>query len=290
MANSEEGQSGIIIAIDVLIIIFTIFIIIVYSMYKVFKTLPGYFNIFFCVIVTLDNALRLLPGHDESNNDDDQTNTCKAQAICLSVLDKLLVSLITIYSIIFFLLIYNNQLLEKNWKNLFMISLSVGFIISLTLSIIYYKIEIISYKSYVCYVNTKNPFKIISDTIYTAILFAINLFCLIYVLHKICHLIKYYKQENQKIMENAYEKHLIRVILQIIINIMFFVYLILLINKSLGSGPHKDIIYIILCLIVELFFTINETLKQIITCSYKERENPQTNESSSIDEEPYSNL
>ena len=52
--------------------------------------------------------------------------------------------------------------------------------------------------------------------------------------------------------------HIFRFCFDICINILLFVYILLIINKALPFDSFvKDLIYILLCLIIEMFFTIN---------------------------------
>ena len=64
--------------------------------------------------------------------------------------------------------------------------------------------------------------------------------------------------------------HICRFCFDIFINIILFVFVILLINKVLPDNIGKDLIYIIICLIIEVFFTVNKEFiketKRIITC------------------------
>ena len=64
---------------------------------------------------------------------------------------------------------------------------------------------------------------------------------------------------------------LLRFILDLGITIIAFVYIFLLINKIFPKGSHKDLAYILICLIVELFFTVNEYLYRafvrMVTCN-----------------------
>ena len=69
---------------------------------------------------------------------------------------------------------------------------------------------------------------------------------------------------------NGFDNHWLRFIIDLIINIIAFGYVLLLISKILPKSEIKDLIYIILCLVVELFFSINRTLIRYITCQKEE--------------------
>ena len=52
--------------------------------------------------------------------------------------------------------------------------------------------------------------------------------------------------------------------------IIYFIFIILIINRLLPEGNYPDLIFIMISLIFELFFTINEqfynVVKNIVTC------------------------
>ena len=265
MANG--GMMIVCILISSLITVFTIGIIIIYSLNKVFKSLPCYFNILFCIVNSLDNILRLIPpslGVDSSKKINEANIACKMQAISLSVLDKYLLSLMTIYSIIYYLGQFKNKFYQKNTKILFIIFIFCGLFLSLILSFCYYYFGGVTFLDEICYINGDNIFKKISDNIYTFILFIINLFCLIKVIIQINKLIKENIGNANLVKELSSRKHLRRLIIDLAINIIFFSFLFLLINKLIPEGEYLDMLFVLLCLIVELFFTMNEQLYNVI--------------------------
>ena len=81
------------------------------------------------------------------------------------------------------------------------------------------------------------------------------------------------REINQSLIDgkgNGFDNHWLRFIIDLIINIIAFGYFLLLISKILPKSEIKDLIYIILCLVVELFFSINRALKRYITCQKEE--------------------
>lgn len=78
------------------------------------------------------------------------------------------------------------------------------------------------------------------------------------------------KNNNQK--KSNMQTHFWRFLIDFFLNTTTFVYIILLINKKVPfcSNHIKDIVYIILCLLNEIYFTINEEsfkeMKRILTC------------------------
>ena len=269
---------------SIIIIIFTILLIIVYSKDKYFhgyknrtidemKLYPCYFNIFFCIIVGLNNLARLIPETitvDPSIEVNEANIMCQAQAFLVSLFDKLLVSLMTIYSIINYLSVFKSDFYRKYLKKIYIILILIGFCFSLILTIIYF-LGGISFKDVLCYIHTRTSLKIISDSIYTGILFIINLFCLISIIINLFKLNKKYSQDGNDTQFQKSSNFLKRFTLDLIINIIAFTYTLILINKVFPKGSHKDLIYILICLIVELFFTVNQSLFQafirLITCN-----------------------
>jgi hypothetical protein len=128
----------------------------------------------------------------------------------------------------------------------------------------------------VCSIHTRTQLKIVSDSIYTSILFLLNLIwlvSLILYLNKLRKIYKFHKKEAQVKKSSQFLK---RYLLDLLINIVAFTYILLSINKVFARGSYKDIIYIIICLVVELFFTLNKKLYKafirIMTCNKYHRE------------------
>lgn len=287
MAEENETMSKLVMIISIIITIFTVLLIIIYSLNKSFKSIPFYFNIFFCIIISLDDILRFVPsGVDGSQKNDGETTWCKIQAISLSILDKYILLLITIYSLINYISQFNVEFYQNHMKAIFISLIIAGILISIIISIIFF-LEGISYKSLICYVDTYNNVKKIVDSIYTVILFLINAFCLIRVITHMIKLIKEYRDNGNSQKENSCKSHLTRLIIDLIINLIIFGYILLLINKWIPSGGYKDFVYVLLCLVAELFYTINKQLIKafinIITCK-KEEENIQTESNFSNDD------
>jgi hypothetical protein len=262
-----------IIIISIIISLFTILIIYIYFKGESFKSYPCYFNIFFCIAITLDNLLRLIQNTD-------LTAWCWIQALSLSLLDKIILNSITIYSIIHFLGIHYQRFYEKNLKGIYITLIIINISISLLLTLIFAFKDNLSKGSEVCYVNTNNDLKIILDTIYTILLLLIDILCISSIIYGVCRLSRNYKESQDALKMSASRKYVCRFIIDLLINIITFGYILLLINKKLEFIPKehkyiKDIIYIVLCLIIELFFTINselfKELMRLITCNRVQR-------------------
>lgn len=250
-----------------------ILLILIYSLNKKFRSYPFYFNIMFTISITFDNVIRLIPAGRGTGIDIDKEKTipCKIQAFSLTFFDKFMLTLMVVYSIISYLGIFKMEF-YKNFQKLIFITLTcISITISFICTMVFYY-QGISDRSEFCYVETKNNVKKVVDSIVTSILLLINLFCIIRILIKIYQLKKENDKNNIKDRKNSFNHHLIRFIFDFFINFITFIYVILLILKLLPFDSFvKDLIYIILSLIVELYFTVNTELlkeiKRIITCS-----------------------
>lgn len=182
----------------------------------------------------------------------------------------------TIYSIFAYLENFQNFFYKPNEKIIFIISTSGSFVLSLILAFIFFfqGIE----KSEYCYVES-NTIKNIVDSSITGLLLLISLFCLISLLINI----KQIKQERENDPENEQGKeqvdfYLVRFIGALIMNLLTFGYVIILINNLIKFDKDfiKDLIYMLLSLSVELFYTIKIELinqvKKMVTCNKGEEE------------------
>lgn len=269
------------IIISIIITLVAFFLIIIYSTNKKFRAYPCYFNIIFTLTITFDNLIRLIPGgKGDDIGTDDKSFFCHLQAFSLTTFDKLMLALMTSYSIINFLGNYKTQYYRENEKAIFITLTIISLAISLICTIIFY-FPGISNRSEFCYVETKSILKKIIDTIVTSFLLLISLFCIVKVLINIYKL----KTEGRNI-----NYHFYRFIADLIISSVTFTYVILLILKILPFDNYvKDLLFIILSLVVELFFTVNlellKEIKRIITCSKVPVPSQTLGQDSFIDEE-----
>lgn len=283
------------IIVNIIIVIVTICLIIIYSLNKKFRSYPCYFNIIFTLVITLDNLIRLIPGGKGTgvDNGEPEEVICHIQAFSLTFLDKLMLVLMTSYSIINYLGSSKLQFYRKNLKYIFIILTIVSIIISLISTLLFY-LKGISNRSEYCYVETKQEFKQILDTIITSILLLISLFCIIKILINIYRLKKERENDTSQGIETI-KSHFCRFIVHFIISFITFTYVILLILKQIPFDNFaKDLIYVLLSLIVELFFTVNsELIREIIrilTCSGNDDDDNNTNEGDETQRETLTNL
>ena len=258
-----DAASGVICG---LIVLFNIFLVFIYIKSK-FNSYPYYFNIFFCVTISLNNIIRLITG--ERKADEEVSAACKAQAIFLTFSDKLILACVCSYSFINYLGMTRTEFYKNKEKVIFIVLAVISILISIISTIIFIS-QGYSTHSHFCYADTSNSVKIISDSIITGILFGVSLLCLIILMVNIIKLKNTLESESSGRSSNI-GYHLCRFSFDIIINIALFIYIFLIINKTLSWGSiAKDIIYIILCLIIEVFFTVNKEFiketKRILTC------------------------
>lgn len=291
--EEENNQLSIsLIILSIVIALFTILIIFIYCRGESFKSYPCYFNIFFCLSITLDNLIRLI--QNKENNQNEATACCWIQALSLSFFDKIILNSITIYSIIHYLGFYKQEFYKTNLKKIFITLVIANIFISFILTLIF-SFGGVDSEGEVCYVDTNKTLKITLDSIYTCILLFFDIICILCLLFGLINLSKKYKDPkdySKKLKANLY---IVRFIIDLFLNIITFGYILLLINKRLNSivGDEnkflKDLIYIVLCLIIELFFTINSELfkkfMRLLTCNKVEKyKRPKSNGDKLVDQ------
>lgn len=258
----------VLIAISVLITISAILIVIVYAKSKIFHSYPYYFNIFFMLTIMLNNLIRLIPGREEENEFDTSIQ-CYIQGIILTVLDKLMLCQITSYSVIYYLGSFHSEFFERNKMMIFLILSEAGFVISMILATVF-SFKGMSVSSQFCYVRTRDNTKFIVDTIVTTLLWLISVLCTLRLLLNLIKIKKEVAVFNRKADSITY--HTCRFSFNLVFNILIYLYVDLLINKKLTwmTDWTKDLYYILLSFIGEIFFTINAEVwkeaKRIITC------------------------
>ena len=256
------------IAISVLITVSAILIVIVYAKSKIFHSYPYYFNIFFMLTIMLNNLIRLIPGRPEENEFDTSIQ-CYIQGIILTVLDKLMLCQITSYSVIYYLGSFHSEFFERNKMMIFLILSEAGFAISMILATVF-SFKGMSVSSQFCYVRTRDNTKYIVDTIVTTLLWLISVLCTLRLLLNLIKIKKEVAVFNRKADSITY--HTCRFSFNLVFNILIYLYVDLLINKKLTwmTDWTKDLYYILLSFIGEIFFTINAEVwkeaKRIITC------------------------
>ena len=246
--------------------IFSVFIIIVYIKSKFFHSYAYYFNILFTLIICIRNLMRLIQKIEYNG-------FCFFQAFLLSTFDKFIQVQITSYSIINYIGMFSNKFFEGNKKQIFIMLTALSAFYSFGLTIIFIS-QGLSGEAYCCYVKTSASLKKILDTLFSVILLSINLFCTIRIILTLCKS-KNQNMENKKKSEDI-KRHLSRFISEIFFVTFIFLIVIFTVNKIFMDDiekEFKEIMYEILLLIMEIFYTMNkEILKEVkrIFCCKKE--------------------
>ena len=262
------------IVLSALITVAGILIMIIYAKSKIFHSYPYYFNIFYILTVMLNNLIRLLPGREDENEFKTSTG-CYIQGIILAALDKLMLTQIASYSIIYYLGSFHSEVFERNKLLIFYLLSQIGFAISMILATVF-SFKGMSVNSQYCYVRTRDNTKYIIDTTYTTLLWAISVFCTLRLLINLVKIKNEVAVYNRKAESISY--HTCRFSFNLVFIILMYLYVDLIINKQLGWMINwlKDFIYIFLSFVGEVFFTINSEVwketKRILTCKQAEIE------------------
>ena len=246
--------------------IFSVFIIIVYIKSKFFHSYAYYFNILFTLIICIRNLMRLIQKIEYNG-------FCFFQAFLLSTFDKFIQAQITSYSIINYIGMFSNKFFEGNKKQIFIMLTALSAFYSFGLTIIFIS-QGLSGEAYCCYVKTSASLKKILDTLFSVILLSINLFCTLRIILTLCKS-KNQNMENKKKSDDI-KRHLSRFISEIFFVTFIFLIVIFTVNKIFMDDiekEFKEIMYEILLLIMEIFYTMNkEILKEVkrIFCCKKE--------------------
>ena len=260
------------IVLSALITVAGILIMIIYAKSKIFHSYPYYFNIFYILTVMLNNLIRLLPGRKDENEFKTSTG-CYIQGIILAALDKLMLTQIASYSIIYYLGSFHSEVFERNKLLIFYLLSQIGFAISMILATVF-SFKGMSVNSQYCYVRTRDNTKYIIDTTYTTLLWAISVFCTLRLLINLVKIKNEVAVYNRKAESISY--HTCRFSFNLVFIILMYLYVDLIINKKLTWMINwlKDFIYIFLSFVGEVFFTINSEVwketKRILTCKQAE--------------------
>ena len=226
------------------------------------RAYPCYLNILLSSVIAIDNISRLI-----ANKKGDFF--CKFQAFVLAVFDKLILCTITVNAFLTYLGLSNNEFYMNNIKKLFIITNCISLVISFILGIIFLINGVSDYN--VCYV-AGGPFKENIDSVVTFILFLIFLYS---ILNSLIFMLKNIKELSSKIVNAAYLLHFYRMFFSLFLSSFAFIITLLIINDSLFvDDDFIDLCFIITCLAIDLFYTLNSTvIKQtliIFKCSKEE--------------------
>ena len=300
MYKSDILEYVICIILCSIIAFITICLIFIYIKTKEMHSYAGYLNIIFCFVVLINNILRLIPSFDDdgsSNKNEDKHNggiTCKIQGFILALFDKLILVIMTIYSIITTFGMIRYESYHKKEKCLFITLILSGFGLSLLLAILFAINGINSFDDF-CYVKQGDKVdKKLIDTIATSILFVINIYCNVRLLFFIRRLINEKKMSltsDKKSIRN-YSFYLKKYFLIFILNDLAFIIVILIIqDKFFEKDEHKSLSYIIINLLLIIFYAMNSRVlkewKKLVCCEKEEQNSPLKEDEFDEDDEEY---
>lgn len=227
-----------------------------------------YINIILSVSIAINNIVRLITSDEKSSF------SCQLQGFVLALFDKLIGTTITINSFLTYKGLCDNYNYIENIKIFFIASNIVGLVISFVFALVF-SIRGISYET-VCYVEG-GPQKEIPDNIITSILFSIYLFCTIKTILFLGKNIK--ELALEKDYNKTFSLHYYRMLVSLFLCSFFYCLTLLIINDSLFfSFEYIDLTFITLCLIIDLFFTLNRTvIKLTLKCFRKDKEENKEN-------------
>ena len=262
MDNTNSIVAKIIIPIlNGITIFFAIFILIFYFKNKSFLNY-SYFNIIIlCFILLFDNILRIIEIPSRKTLQ-------YIQASLLVFFDKLLLLEITMQAVIFYLGLVKLIVDKTKIKKIFFITLIISISISLILTaILMIDQDIVNYGNY--FYCGSGPKKKIVDGIFTSILICVNAFCFIFIIATLCENNKDAKKHGLN-EELGYLYFLVKMGFTFLINILIFVESYLIIFDILDKWDlNTDLIYLITCLILNIFYMINKSAIDAFCCRKK---------------------
>lgn len=277
----KEKQIPLII-LNIIIIIISLYLIFLFFKSKTFHKYPCYNMIIFSFIILLDNIFRVIPINYSENY------CAKAEEIIayfIVLFDKLILATLSMQSFIYYLGALKINFYSKYEAMIFYTTFICSLVVSGSLSGIYISYGYKSYGLY-CY-SDDNSTKKVLDTVFNSVYLIINLYCSIVTLRYISR--KKNEVESGLIDDLNYNHHFNRLLIILILNIVTFTESFLIIYDVLG-GYFLDLFYLITCLIVDLFYCINEevykeTLKIFCKKKYNQKYNLLKTKKTNFDED-----
>ena len=276
------------IILNIIIILISFYLIFLYIKSKSFHTYPCYNIMVLSFILFFDNIIRLIPTVDAGEV------LQYIQAFLLTFLDKLVLTTITSQAIIIYLGVCKTNLYFNHEMSIYFLTLITGTIVSIIVTSIYISFGITNYANpetgdngSIYFYCEGPPTKIIIDTVFNSVFLFFNILCvgllLIYISRK-------KTEANIGIIEDLdYGHHRTKILLMFIVNSLTFVESYLIIYDKFPLDD-VDLIYLLTCLIIDLYYTINKIIiKEImkIFCKklYDEKYPAKSKTSSITDEE-----
>ena len=252
-------------AIDIVTYIFTVFTVLIsfyllflYLISKEFHKIQCYNIIIISIIVFVDNTLRIIPM--------DIYILRHIQAFLLTFLDNLLLTTITCQALTLYFGVCHTKLYYKREKIIFIISSLIGLLTSIILTTLFMIIGnsekgeggITNYDNESIYFYViDTDFKTIVDSIFYGIFLLFNIFFSIILL---IFITKKKKKASIGIIEDLdYGHHKIKIVLMFLINSFMFVEAYLITYDKLPDD-FIELIYLISCFLVDLYYTINKII------------------------------
>ena len=238
------------IIINILIILIALYLVVLIIISKSFNKYQCYNMIIFSFIIIIDNILRIIPFNSDENNCSGIENLI---AFFIVFFDKLILATLSMQSLILYFLAIKADFFKAHQKAIFLVTLSLSLIISGTLSLVYIIKNGTIPAGIYCYCNDQWPKKLIDD-IFNGVYLFISLFCSIITLMLINREKNEAEEELRKDLNHLFNRNLILIFL----NTLVFIESYLIIYDKFGD--YTDLIYLITCLVIELFNSINETM------------------------------
>lgn len=271
--------------INSLIILVSLLLIFLYIKSREFHQYQCYNILILSIIIFFDNILRIIPMN--------VLVLRHIQAFLLTFFDKLILTTITSQALILYLGVCQTKVYFKKEKLIFCLSLILGILISFILALLYIIIAnsqqgeggITNYEDTSIYFYAMDTdFKSISDTIFNGIFLLFNLY---YSIILLIYIAKKRKKVRLGIIEDLdYGHHTLKIVLMFIINSSLFIESDLIIYDKIPDHL-IDLIYIITCLLVDLYYAINKIIikemMKIFCKKYYDKKYPKIKKVSSIE-------
>lgn len=278
----EQSQIPLII-LNIIIIIISLYLIFLFFKSKSFHKYPCYNMIIFSFIILLDNILRIIPINEDKNKCSTVENVI---AYFIVFFDKLILATLSMQALIYYLGVLKSNFYSTYESKIFYITFIFSLLISGSLAGIYMKNGTVAYNSYYCYCRDKR-YKKVMDDIFNSIYLLISIYCSIVPLMYIFR--KKKEVESGLIDDLNYSHHFNRILITLLLNILTFVISFLIIYDKLPSD-YVDLIYLIVCLIDDLFNCLNEevykeTLKIFCKKKYNQKYNLLKSQKTNFDDD-----
>ena len=271
--------------INSLIILVSLLLIFLYIKSREFHQYQCYNILILSIIIFFDNILRIIPMN--------VLVLRHIQAFLLTFFDKLILTTITSQALILYLGVCQTKVYFKKEKLIFCLSLILGILISFILALLYIIIAnsqqgeggITNYEDTSIYFYAMDTdFKSTSDTIFNGIFLLFNLY---YSIILLIYIAKKRKKVRLGIIEDLdYGHHTLKIVLMFIINSSLFIESDLIIYDKIPDHL-IDLIYIITCLLVDLYYAINKIIikemMKIFCKKYYDKKYPKIKKVSSIE-------